>query len=91
MAWFALARVLFAAAVAYAAAILRPLPVGGPGNVGFALGLAVLVIFLETRLRDTSATRLLGALIGSTIGLASCTKDGDVDTPLWRREPLWLS
>jgi uncharacterized protein YacL len=70
MAWFKLARGLFVAAVAYAAAILRPLPVGVPANVAFALGLAALVVFFESRLRETSATRLLGALIGSTIGLA---------------------
>ena len=37
MAWFALARCLFVAAVAYAAAILQPLPVGLLANVGFAL------------------------------------------------------
>ena len=40
MAWFALARVLFVAAVAYAGAILQPLPVGVPANIGFALILA---------------------------------------------------
>ena len=70
MAWFALAHVMFVAAVAYAAAVLQPLPVGVPANVGFALVLSALVVFFETRLRETSATRLLGALIGLTIGLA---------------------
>ena len=69
MAWFALARVLFVAAVAYAAAILQPLPNGPLVNVAFALVLAALVVFFESRLRETSATRLLGALIGCTIGL----------------------
>ncbi len=70
MAWFALARVLFFAAVAYAAALLEPLPVGLPANVAFALALAALVVFFESRLRETSVTRILGALIGCTIGLA---------------------
>ena len=42
MAWFALARVLFVVAVAYAAALLQPLPVGLPANVVFALVLAAL-------------------------------------------------
>ncbi len=69
MAWFALARVLFVAAVAYAAALLRPLPFGLPANIVFALVLAGLVVLFESRLRETSATRLLGALIGGTIGL----------------------
>jgi uncharacterized protein YacL len=70
MAWFALARVLFVAAVAYAAALLQPLPIGLPTNIGFALVLAGLVVLFESRLRETSITRVLGALIGCAIGLA---------------------
>src|SRR4051812_9889817 len=70
MAWFALARVLFVAAVAYAAAALQPLPVGFFANVAFALSLAALVVFFESRLRETAITRILGALIGCGIGLA---------------------
>jgi uncharacterized protein YacL len=70
MAWFVLARCLFVSVVAYAAAILQPIPVGAPANVGFALTLAILVVILESRLRETAVTRVLGALIGCTIGLA---------------------
>jgi uncharacterized protein YacL len=70
MAWFALARCLFVAAVAYAAAILQPLPVGLAANVGFALALAALVVFFEFCLRATAVSRVLGALIGCGIGLA---------------------
>src|SRR5437870_56036 len=69
MAWFALARVLFVAAVAYAAALLQPLPFGIAVNVGFALALAALVVVFESRLRETSVTHMLGALIGGSIGL----------------------
>src|SRR6476646_10573749 len=69
MAWFALARLLFVVAVAYAAAVLRPLPVGLAANVGFALGLAALVVLFESRLRETAVTHVLGALIGCAIGL----------------------
>jgi uncharacterized protein YacL len=69
MAWFALARVLFVAAVAYSAALLHPLPLGVPANVMFALLLAAAVVAVETRLRETSVTHVLGALIGGTIGL----------------------
>jgi uncharacterized protein YacL len=69
MAWFALARVIFVAAVAYAAAILLPLPAGLPANVAFALALAALVVLFESRLRETAFTRVLGALIGCAIGL----------------------
>jgi uncharacterized protein YacL len=69
MAWFALARVLFVAAVAYAAALLQPLPFGIAVNVGFALALAALVVVFESRLRETSITHMLGALIGGSVGL----------------------
>jgi uncharacterized protein YacL len=69
MAWFALGRVLFVAAVAYAAAILQPLPFGQVANVGFALGLSGLVVGFESQLRETSVTRVLGAMIGCAIGL----------------------
>src|SRR5213083_757029 len=70
MAWFALARVLFVAAVAYAAALLQPLSVGLVANIAFALALAALVVLFESRLRETAITRVLGALIGCAIGLA---------------------
>src|SRR6266542_3677562 len=68
MAWFALARILFVAAVAYAAALLQPLPFGIAVNVGFALALAALVVVFESRLRETSITHMLGALIGGKHG-----------------------
>src|SRR3990172_3192812 len=69
MAWFALARIVFVAAVAYAAAALQPLPLGLAANVLFALALAALVVLFERRLAQTSVTRLIGALIGCGIGL----------------------
>ena len=69
MAWFALARALFVAAVAYAAVVLHPLPVAVAANVVFGLVLAGLVVLFETRLGDTAVTRILGALIGCAIGL----------------------
>src|SRR5207247_8759733 len=69
MAWFALARVLIIAAVAYAAALLKPLPSGCPPNVAFAVILAALVVAFESRLRATAPTRVLGALIGCIVGL----------------------
>jgi uncharacterized protein YacL len=69
MAWFALARVIFVVAVAYAAAVLQPLPVGRAANVAFSLALAALVVLFESRLREISIARVLGALIGCAIGL----------------------
>ena len=69
MAWFALARVLFVASVAYSAALLHPLPLDVRANIAFGLALAGLMVLLESRLRETSVTHVLGALIGGTIGL----------------------
>src|SRR5215203_3831145 len=71
MPWFALARVVVVAAVAYAAAALQPLPFGVVINTAFAIVLAVLVVLFETRLRETQVTRLLGGLIGFIIGIAT--------------------
>src|SRR5919201_3186969 len=69
MAWSVVARVLFVAAVAYAAALAKPLSAALPVNVGFGLALAVIFVALEIQLRHTAVTRVLGALIGGTIGL----------------------
>ena len=70
MAWFALARILFVVAVAYAATVLQPLTAGLPANVVFAFVLAGLVVLFESRLRQTAVTRVIGALIGCAVGLA---------------------
>jgi uncharacterized protein YacL len=70
MAWFALARVLFLGAVAYLAVLLRPLDGNALINAGFGTLLAAAVVLLEWRLRDTSVTHMLGAMLGGAIGLA---------------------
>src|SRR6476469_9917277 len=69
MAWFALARILIVTAVAYAAALLRPLPVNLIANIAFAAALAAVVVAFESRLRETAPTRILGALFGGIVGL----------------------
>ena len=60
MAWFALARVFFVAAVAYAAALLRPLPVGLARSTSLsALALAgARASCFESRLRETPPPRV---------------------------------
>jgi uncharacterized protein YacL len=70
MTWFAFARIMFVAAVAYAAAILQPFPFNLAVNVLLGLLLAGFVVIVELRLRETAVTRVLGALIGCGIGLA---------------------
>jgi uncharacterized protein YacL len=72
MAWFVLARALFIGAVAVSAAVLRPL-----GDIGdlvfvhaiFGALLGALIVFLEWRLRTTSVTHMLGAMLGGALGL----------------------
>jgi uncharacterized protein YacL len=69
MAWQVIVRALFVAAVAWAAAILRPFHASLLANLllGGVLGVGVIVV--ESRLRQTEVTNLLGALIGGAIGL----------------------
>jgi uncharacterized protein YacL len=70
MAWSALGRGLIVAAIAYAAALLQPVPVGGVvANVAFALVLTGIVVVVERSLLQTSSSRLFAALIGSAVGL----------------------
>jgi len=69
MAWFMLARGLFIVAAGYAAAVIRPVSPALAINLAFGVGLALLVVVLELRLRETAVTHLLGALIGGAIGL----------------------
>ena len=76
MAWFALARVLFVAAVGYSAFQLHPL-VGDPlPNLAFGLAVGVLFIAVEVSLKNISVTHLIGALIGGAIGLGAAKTIG---------------
>lgn len=70
MAWFVLARLLFAGAVVYSAFLLRPLGPELAGNLLFGLGLAALAVVFEWQLRETPVAHMFGALIGGAIGLA---------------------
>jgi uncharacterized protein YacL len=70
MTWFVFARVLFVAAVAYSASLVRPVHEMALVNVLFGAGLAGLVVVFETQLRDTAVSSILGAVIGGTFGLS---------------------
>ena len=69
MPWHFLTRALFIAAVAWAAALTRPFHPALAPNLGVGVVLGVFIVFIETRLRSTEVTDLLGALIGGAIGL----------------------
>ena len=76
MAWFALARILFVAAVGYSAYQLDPL-LGTPlANLLLGLVLGGLFVLFEVRLKDIAVTHLLGALIGGAIGLGAARTIG---------------
>lgn len=70
MTWFVFARVLFVAAVAYSAFLLRPIHELAIVNLVFGAGLAGLLVTFETQLRDTAVSSMLGAVLGGTIGLS---------------------
>ena len=69
MPWHIVVRACFIAAVAWAAALLRPFSpsIVIDGGIGALLG--VIIVLIETRLRETEITDLFGALIGGGIGL----------------------
>ncbi len=69
MPWFFAFRVVFVAAVTATATYLSPLPGGTAVNAGFGAAMAGLVILLEFRLHNSSATHMVGGLIGGTLGL----------------------
>ena len=71
MAWFVLARVLFLAAVAYSAIVLRPFHSDWIPNAALGVGLASLLVAFEIRLKNASVTNMLGAMIGGAVGLAA--------------------
>ena len=76
MAWFALARILFVAAVGYSAHQLQPLGVDAFLNTAFGLVLGLLIVVVEFRLRTTSVTHMIGALLGGAIGLITAKTIG---------------
>ena len=74
--WFALARVLFVAAVGYSAYQLQPLGPDTLLNIAFGSVLGLLIVVLEHRLKTTSVTHMIGALLGGAIGLVAAKTIG---------------
>jgi len=69
MAWFIFVRLAFIGAVASSAYMLRPLGPDLLTNLGLGFGLAIAAVALEWQLRGTPVTQLLGAFLGSAVGL----------------------
>jgi uncharacterized protein YacL len=76
MAWFVLARLLFITAVTYSALLLRPFNAAALPNAAFGVALACVFVVFEVRLKHTSVTNMLGAMIGGALGLATAKTVG---------------
>jgi uncharacterized protein YacL len=62
-------RALFVIAVTYAAVLAGPFSPAAPVNLAVGAALGLLMVIVESRLREAEVTDLLGALIGGAIGL----------------------
>jgi uncharacterized protein YacL len=69
MPWHIVTRVLFIAAVSWAATLTRAFHPTLSVNMAAGIAIGALIVLIETRLRSTEVTDLLGALIGGAIGL----------------------
>jgi len=76
MAWSLVARVLFVGAVGYSAHQLQPLAGGSLLNTAFGVVLGSLVVVFEFRIRNTSVSHMVGALLGGAIGLVAAKTIG---------------
>jgi len=76
MAWYVVARVLFVGAVGYSAHQLQPLAGGSLLNTTFGLVVGSLIVLFEFRIRNTSVSHLVGALLGGAIGLLAAKTIG---------------
>jgi len=65
---FLIARGVFVAVVVYSAVLIRPIE-GLASSIALGLGVGLLIVAAEARLRDTSVTSLLGGLLGFGVGL----------------------
>src|SRR6267142_623938 len=77
MAWFALARLLFVAAVAYAAVVLEPLPVGVSLNVGFARAIGAGLFWANPSDRRVAFLHSFILIVLPYLGLVLGAKHGE--------------
>jgi uncharacterized protein YacL len=66
---YLLLRAIFVLVVVYSAAVIRPIEGHSVMSAALGLGIAILIVVMETRLRDTAVTSLLGGLLGFAVGL----------------------
>ena len=66
-------RIIFTFVLAAAAYVIRPFGLSGINAVLLGLGSALAIIFFEHRVRKASLKRLLGAAVGSILGILGAT------------------
>ena len=66
---FVLARALFVAAVVYTSWAIAPIAEHPIASAALGLAIALVVVAVEARLRETAVTSLLGGLLGFGVGL----------------------
>ncbi len=69
MTGFVLARTLFVATVVYTSAVIVPLEGQALASSVLGLGVALAIVAVEARLKDTAVTHVLGGLLGLAVGL----------------------
>lgn len=62
-------RILFVLILAAAAWFLQPFGLGHPVAAGLGAGLGLLIVVFEVRLKQVSLKRLIGAAVGSVLGI----------------------
>ncbi len=62
-------RILFVLILAAAAWFLQPFGLGHPAAAGLGAGLGLLIVVFEVRLKQVSLKRLIGAAVGSVLGI----------------------
>jgi uncharacterized protein YacL len=62
-------RILFIAVLACAAFVLKPFDLASPLAAGVGAGVGLCVVFFEIRIKQVSLTRLIGAAVGSVLGI----------------------
>jgi uncharacterized protein YacL len=73
MAGFLIVRGIFVGVVVYASTVIHPIDGPTAWNVALGLAVALLIVAVEARLRDTAVTSLLGGLLGLGVGLTIAT------------------
>jgi len=69
MTGFVLARAIFVATVVYTAVVIAPITDQPLASALLGLGVALVIVAAEARLRDAAVTSILGGLLGFAVGL----------------------